>query len=189
MPGVALGLIAGYRGGTWIDQALMALLDAWRAFPSLILALALVATLGASIRNVIIAIVVVEMPSFSRLTRGQVLSSRENDYVMAARAMGAGPSRIMWRHIFPNIVAPLIVMAVVMVASAILVEASLSFLGLGVQPPNPSLGSMVRNGYPLLKAAPWYALIPGVAIFVTVLGAMLFGNGLRDAFDPTRRSR
>ncbi|MBI2866211.1 MAG: ABC transporter permease [Chloroflexi bacterium] len=187
--GVAVGLIAGYRGGSFLDQAIMAVLDAWRGFPSLVLALALIAALGPDLKYVILAIGATSIPQFARMVRGQVLSVRENDYVLAARALGAGVSRIMWRHVFPNVLAPIIVLAVVALAGAILSEAGLSFLGLGVRPPTPSWGLMVRGGYSHLEAAPWFSLIPGAAILMTVLGAMLLGNGLRDAFDPKRRGR
>ncbi|MBI2866595.1 MAG: ABC transporter permease, partial [Chloroflexi bacterium] len=164
-------------------------MDSWRAFPAILLALVLIAALGPDIENVMLAIGIVSIPSFARLTRGQTLSIRENEYIIAARAMGASPARIVSRHILPNVIAPVIAYTIVMLAYAILTEAGLSFLGLGVPPPTPSWGGMVRAGYPYLGTAPWYSLVPGMAIFVTVLGAQLFGNGVRDALDPTRRSR
>lgn len=187
--GVVIGLISGYKGGTWLDQVIMAIMDAWRAFPGIILALVLVAMLGPSLRNVFIAIGVGLAPAFARLTRGQVLSVRENDYVTAARALGASVPRIIFRHVFPNVTAPLLVMFVMDIAAAILAEAGLSFLGVGVRPPTPSWGGMVRAGYPHLEGAFYFSFFPGMAIFITVMGALLFGNGLRDALDPKRRGR
>jgi peptide/nickel transport system permease protein len=181
--GVLIGLIAGYNRG-WVDDLLMRMVDALYSFPALLLALAITAVLGPGLTNVMIAIGVVFTPGFARLVRGQALSVRERDFVMAARVTGAGPWRIMGLHIWPNITAPIIVQASLQVAAAIVIEAGLSFLGLGVQPPAPSWGSMLKEGYQYMEQAPWLAFAPGAAIFVTVLAFNLFGDGLRHALDP-----
>jgi peptide/nickel transport system permease protein len=184
--GVTIGLIAGYGGG-WIDDALMRLIDAVWSFPTLVLALAIAFVLGQGLVNAMVAIGVVFTPAFARLVRGQALSVRERDFVTAARALGARPGRIMVRHIWPNVVGAIIVQASLMVAQAIIVEAALSFLGLGVEPPQASWGSMLRAGYQYMERAPWLSLFPGAAIFVTVLGLNLLGDGLREALDPRLR--
>jgi len=181
--GVLIGLVAGYNGG-WIDDVLMRMVDALYSFPALLLALAITAILGPGLTNVMLAIGIVFTPAFARLVRGQALSVRERDFVTAARVTGAGPWRIMGRHIWPNITAPIIVQASLQVAAAIVIEAGLSFLGLGVQPPAPSWGSMLKEGYQYMEQAPWLAFAPGAAIFVTVLAFNLFGDGLRHALDP-----
>jgi peptide/nickel transport system permease protein len=181
--GVLIGLVAGYNGG-WIDDLLMRMVDALYSFPALLLALAITAILGPGLTNVMLAIGIVFTPAFARLVRGQALSVRERDFVVAARVTGAGPWRIMGRHIWPNITAPIIVQASLQVAAAIVIEAGLSFLGLGVQPPAPSWGSMLKEGYQYMEQAPWLAFAPGAAIFVTVLAFNLFGDGLRHALDP-----
>ncbi len=181
--GVLIGLVAGYNGG-WIDDVLMRMVDALYSFPALLLALAITAILGPGLTNVMLAIGIVFTPAFARLVRGQALSVRERDFVTAARVTGAGPWRIMGRHIWPNITAPIIVQASLQVAAAIVIEAGLSFLGLGVQPPAPSWGSMLKDGYQYMEQAPWLAFAPGAAIFVTVLAFNLFGDGLRHALDP-----
>jgi peptide/nickel transport system permease protein len=186
--GVVLGLLAGFYGG-WIDEALMRVMDAIHAFPALVLALAITAALGAGITNVMIAIGIVYMPSYARLVRGQVLSVRERDFVVAAQVLGAQPPRLMLRHIWPNVTAPIIVQASLNVSSAILTEASLSFLGLGVRPPTPSWGSSLQAGYQYLSVAPWLSLYPGLAIFIAVLGLNLLGDGLRQLLDPRLRAR
>jgi len=160
-----------------------------QAFPGLILALGITAALGPSIRNAMIAIGIVSMPAIARLTRAQVLSIREREFVHAARVIGATPLAIVIRHIWPNVTAPIIVQATLLVASAILTEASLSFLGVGVRPPEPSWGSMLRTGSQYLEVAPWLAFAPGVAIFATVLAFNFVGDGLRRALDPRLMSR
>ena len=181
--GVVLGLISGYLGRL-ADDVIMRFVDAVQAFPGLILALALAAALGPGIRNVMIAIGFVSMPAIARLTRGQALSVREREYVIAARVSGASPFVITLRHIWPNVTAPIIVQATLLVATAIVTEASLSFLGVGVQPPTPSWGAMLRTGSQYLEVAPWIAFAPGVAIFATVLAFNFIGDGLRRALDP-----
>jgi peptide/nickel transport system permease protein len=188
MAGVLIGLVAGlYRG--WIDEILMRVMDAIHAFPALVLALAITAALGTGIVNIMIAIGVVYMPSYARLVRGQVLSVRERDFVVAAQLLGAGIPRLMFLHIWPNVTAPIIVQASLNVSTAILSEASLSFLGLGVRPPTPSWGSSLQGGYQYLSTAPWLSIYPGLAIFIAVLGFNLFGDGLRQLLDPRLRGR
>jgi peptide/nickel transport system permease protein len=162
----------------------MRMIDAIYSFPALLLALAITAILGPSLTNAMLAIGVVFTPGFARLVRGQALSVREREFVMAARVTGARPWRIMTVHIWPNVTAAIVVQASLLVAAAIVVEAGLSFLGLGVQPPTPSWGSMLKEGYQYMEQAPWLAFGPGAAIFLTVLAFNLFGDGLRHALDP-----
>ena len=181
--GVPLGMLAGYVGGV-LDAAISRLTDAMLAIPFLILAIALAAFLGPSLGNAMIAIGVTATPIFVRLSRGQVLAVRAEEYVEAARAVGNPPARILLRHVLPNILPPVIVQATLAVAAAIIAEASLSFLGLGQQPPSPSWGSMLNTAQRFLTQAPWMAVFPGLAIFVTVLAFNLLGDGLRDALDP-----
>ena len=188
LAGVSIGLLAGYHGG-WIDDVLVLLVDALWSFPTLVLALAIAASLGPGLTNAMLAIGVVFTPIFARLVRGQTLSVRERDFVVAARALGAGPARIMLRHIWPNVTAPIIVQTSLLVASAIVVEAALSFLGLGIEPPTSSWGSMLKAGYQYMQQAPWLSFAPGTAIFVTVLAFNLLGDGLRRGLDPRLRQR
>jgi peptide/nickel transport system permease protein len=183
--GVPLGMLAGYVGG-WFDAVVGRLTDAMLAIPFLILAIALAAFLGPSLGNAMIAIGISATPIFVRLARGQVLAARAEDWVEAARAVGNSPARILLRHIFPNILPPVLVQATLAIAAAIIAEASLSFLGLGQQPPSPSWGSMLNTAQRFLTQAPWMAIFPGLAIFLTVLAFNLFGDGLRDALDPKR---
>ncbi len=184
--GVPLGMLAGYVGGL-LDAAISRLTDAMLAIPFLILAIALAAFLGPSLGNAMIAIGVTATPIFVRLSRGQVLAVRAEEYVEAARAVGNPPARILLRHILPNILPPVIVQATLAIAAAIIAEASLSFLGLGQQPPSPSWGSMLNTAQRFLTQAPWMAVFPGLAIFITVLAFNLLGDGLRDALDPRSR--
>jgi peptide/nickel transport system permease protein len=186
--GVSFGLLAGYAGGT-VDDVVMRVVDAVQAFPGLILALGITAALGPGIEKVMIAIGIVSMPAIARLTRAQALSIREREFVHAARVLGASPLKIVWRHIWPNVTAPIIVQATLLIASAILTEAGLSFLGVGVVPPTPTWGSMLRTGSQYLEVAPWLAFAPGVAIFATVLAFNFVGDGLRRALDPRLLSR
>lgn len=183
--GVPVGMLAGYLGG-WVDAIISRLTDAMLAVPFLILAIALAAFLGPSLGNAMIAIGITATPIFVRLARGQVLAARAEDYVEAARAVGNPPARILMRHILPNILPPVLVQATLAVAAAIIAEASLSFLGLGQQPPAPSWGSMLNTAQRFLTQAPWMAIFPGLAIFLTVLAFNLFGDALRDALDPRR---
>jgi len=184
--GVPLGLLAGYAGG-WIDAVLSRLVDAMLAIPFLILAIALSAFLGPSLRNAMIAIGVTATPVFVRLTRGQTLAAKVEDYVEAARAVGNPHWRIALRHVLPNIVPPLLVQMSLAIAGAIIAEAALSFLGLGQQPPAPSWGSMLNSAQRFIAQAPWMAFWPGFAIFAAVLSFNLLGDGLRDALDPRHR--
>lgn len=181
--GVPFGLISGYFGG-WIDQVISRVTDALLATPFLILAIALAAFLGPSLTNAMIAIGLSAMPVFVRLTRGQVLGVKTEDYVEGARAIGLTDTAIITRYILPNVFAPVLVQATLTVATAIIAEASLSFLGLGQQPPSPSWGSMLNVAKNFLTQAPWMAWWPGAAIFLVVLGFNLLGDGLRDALDP-----
>lgn len=183
--GVPIGMVAGYVGG-WLDAVISRITDAMLAVPFLILAIALAAFLGPSLGNAMIAIGVTATPIFVRLSRGQVLAARAEDYVEAARAVGNPPVRILLRHVLPNILPPVMVQATLAVAAAIIAEASLSFLGLGQQPPQPSWGSMLNTAQRFLTQAPWMAVFPGIAIFLTVLAFNLFGDGLRDVLDPKR---
>lgn len=181
--GVPFGLIAGYFGG-WVDMAVSRVTDALLAMPFLILAIALAAFLGPSLTNAMIAIGLSAMPVFVRLTRGQVLLVKTEDYVEGARAIGLTDTAIMARYILPNVFAPVLVQATLTVATAIIAEASLSFLGLGQQAPAPSWGSMLNVAKNFMTQAPWMAWWPGAAIFLVVLGFNLLGDGLRDALDP-----
>jgi peptide/nickel transport system permease protein len=183
--GVPIGLVSGYAGGA-LDATVMRIIDAMLAIPFLILAIALAAFLGPSLSNAMIAIGITQMPIFARLTRAQVLSVKHEDYIEAAHAIGNPQHRIVLRHILPNIVPPLLVQATLATAAAIIAEASLSFLGLGQQPPNPSWGSMLNTAKNFMAQAPWMAIWPGLAIFSLVLSLNLFGDGLRDALDPRR---
>lgn len=181
--GVPFGLIAGYFGG-WVDQFISRVTEALLAMPFLITAIALAAFLGPSLTNAMIAIGLSAMPIFVRLTRGQVLAVKTEDYVEGARSVGLGHVDIMLRYILPNVFAPIIVQATLTIATAIIAEASLSFLGLGQQPPAPSWGSMLNVAKNFLSQAPWMAMWPGMAIFLVVIGFNLLGDGLRDALDP-----
>ncbi|HVG77524.1 MAG TPA: ABC transporter permease [Patescibacteria group bacterium] len=181
--GVPVGLCAGYYRGA-LDQLVMRLTDAWLAFPFLILAIGLVTILGPSLTNATLAIGLGATPTYIRLTRGLVLSVSQEDYVRGARALGAGDLRVMARHILPNIVSAILVQATVAVPTAIIAEAVLSFLGLGVQPPAPSWGTMLNAAQQFLEQAPWMAYWPGLAIFLLALSFNLAGDGLRDVLDP-----
>ncbi len=184
--GMPVGLAAGFLGG-WIDAAISRLIDAFLACPFLILAIALAAFLGPSLTNAMIAIGVSATPIFARLTRGAVIHVKVEDYIEAARALGASPLRQALRHVLPNIAAPLIVQATLAIAAAVIAEASLSFLGLGQQPPAPSWGSMLNTAKNYVDNAPWMAIWPGLSIFLLVLSFNLLGDGLRDALDPRLR--
>ena len=184
--GGVLGLAAGYCGGR-IDGLVMRVMDAVLSFPPLVLALALGAVLGAGLGGVLLALGVVYTPTFARLMRGQVLTITARDYVDAARALGASGWRVALRHVVPNAINPIIVQASLSVAFAILAEASLSFLGLGIQPPQASWGSMINAGRGYLQQAPWIVFGPGAALFVTVVGLNFVGDAVRDALDPRTR--
>src|SRR5881628_1327661 len=186
LAGSLLGIAAGYSGGR-VDGLVMRLMDAVLSFPPLVLALALGAVLGAGLGGVLVALGVVYTPTFARLMRGQVLSVTARDYVDAARALGASGWRVAWRHVVPNAMNPIIVQASLSVAFAILAEASLSFLGLGIQPPQASWGSMINAGRGYLQQAPWIVFGPGAALFVTVVGLNFVGDAIRDGLDPRLR--
>jgi peptide/nickel transport system permease protein len=181
--GVPAGFVSGYYRG-FFDQLIMRLTDAWLSFPFLILAIGLVTILGPSLTNATLAIGLGATPLYIRLTRGLVLATEAHEYVHGARAMGAGDARVMARHIFPNIVSALLVQATVSIPTAIIAEAILSFLGLGVQPPRPSWGTMLNTAQQFLDSAPWMAWWPGLAIFTLTLSFNLAGDGLRDWLDP-----
>lgn len=185
--GVTVGLIAGYRGG-WVDTVFMRVVDVMFAFPVLLLALAVVAVLGPGITTTILAIGIVYTPIFARVSRASTLSVRVEPYVAVSRTMGTGHGYILRRHILPNIAGPLIVQTSLSLAFAILSEAALSFLGLGIQPPQPSLGRMIFDSQGFVTLAWWMAVFPGIAIFVAVLAFNLFGDGLRDVLDPRQRT-
>jgi len=181
--GIPLGIIAAYYGG-FMDNLIMRLVDIWVAFPNFLLALIISVILGPSVTNVVIALAIVRVPTQARVVRGTALSVKENEYVQAARAVGVKDQRVLFRHILPNCMAPVIVLGTLEVATAIIVEAALSFLGLGTQPPTPSWGWDLRANVVFIEDNPWIAIFPGIAIFITVLAFNMFGDGLRDALDP-----
>ena len=184
--GGAIGLVSGYLGGR-LDHVVMRVVDMMLAFPALLLALALMAGLGSSIFNVILAVTVAFLPRFTRLQRAVTLAVREREFVTAAVALGNSQGRVLLHHVAPNCLAPALVMLTVSAADAILVESSLSFLGLGVQPPAPTWGAVISDGRSFLQNAPWISGFSGAAIMITVLGLNLLGDGLRDLLDPTLR--
>ena len=184
--GIVLGAIAGYFGG-WADTIIMRICDILLAFPGILLAIAFVAVLGPSLNNVIIALSTIGWVGYARLVRGQVLKVREIEFVTAAKALGAQSFRVIFRHVLPNVINPVIVMATLGLAGAILSEAALSFLGLGVQPPTPSWGAMLSSGRQYLGLANHMAIFPGVAIMIAVMGLNFLGDGLIDALDPKYR--
>jgi peptide/nickel transport system permease protein len=186
--GTVLGLVGGYAGG-WPDLVIGRVMDVLFSFPTLILAIGIAAMLGPGLNNAALAIAVVYVPLFSRVARGPVIAEREKDHVVAARGLGAGWPRVVFRHILPNVLAPVIVQTSVSLAFAILIEASLSYLGLGTQPPDPSWGTMLNEGRTYLETAPWMSIFPGLAIMVAVFGFNLLGDGLRDVLDPQLRGR
>lgn len=187
-PGIALGLVAGYYGG-WLDRGIGWLVNVMLSFPAVLLALTIVAALGTGTFNVVIAVGVAAIPTYTRLVRGQVLSARRQAYVRAAIIVGNKPLRIVLRHILPNIFGPIIVLATLDVGWAILNASALSFLGLGVQPPTAEWGLMLNEGRGFLRDAPWVTTAPGLAIAITVLAANLLGDALRDILDPRQRTR
>jgi peptide/nickel transport system permease protein len=186
--GSALGLVAGFVGG-WSDLAIGRVMDVLFSFPTLVLAVAISAMLGPGLDNAVVAIAVVYVPLFCRVARGPVMAERAREHVSAAIALGAGSGRVIVRHILPNVLAPLIVQASVALAFAILTEASLSYVGLGTQPPDPSWGTMLNEGRTYLETAPWMSIFPGLAIMLAVFGFNLLGDGLRDMLDPKLRGR
>jgi peptide/nickel transport system permease protein len=188
LAGVLLGLAAG-SGRGWIDEVVMRLMDVLFAFPAVLLAITVMAILGRGVENAMIAIAIVYAPIFARVTRGAVMSVRDSEYVVAARALGQGHLRIVMMHVLPNSLGPIIVQTSLSLAFAILAEAALSFFGLGTQPPDPSWGRMLAEGRAYLQQAPWMGIFPGLAIMLSVLGFNLLGDGLRDVLDPRFRGR
>ena len=186
--GVPVGLLSGYYRGFWDEWVIMRITDAVQAFPFLILALALAATLGAGLGNAMLAIGIGFSPAYIRIVRAQVMTVTNQEYIQAARAIGARDGRILLRHVLPNSMAPLLVQTTLAMAAAILAEASLSFLGLGVQPPTPSWGQMLNVAHGYITFAPWLAYWPGLAIFAAVLAFNLLGDGVREALDPKMKS-
>ena len=186
--GSGLGLVAGFVGG-WTDLAIGRVMDILFSFPTLVLAVAISAMLGPGLNNAVVAIAVVYAPLFCRVARGPVMAERAREHVAAAIALGAGSGRVMFRHILPTILAPLLVQGSIALAFAILTEASLSYVGLGTQPPDPSWGTMLNEGRTYLETAPWMSIFPGLAIMLAVCGFNLMGDGLRDMLDPKLRGR
>ena len=184
--GVLLGATAGYSGGWW-DEVLMRVLDIWMAFPYIVLAIVLAWVIGPGLRNLILVIGIIRTPQFARIARGSVLTIKEMEFVEAARSVGQRSLLILWRHILPNCISPIIVYASLCVATAIGAESALSFLGLGIQPPTPSWGMMLAEGQRYMFDAFWIPTFPGIAISLTILGYNLLGDGLRDALDPRMR--
>jgi peptide/nickel transport system permease protein len=184
--GVSLGLAAGFYGG-WFDGLSMRFVDLLLAFPGILLALAIIAILGSSLTNLMIAVGIAAIPDYVRVTRGTVLSMKQREFVLAARVIGCRGPTIVLRHILPNVVAPVIVLATLGMAAAIITGSALSFLGLGIKPPTPEWGNMLAEGREFLQHAPWVAFFPGLAIMLTVLTINLLGDGLRDALDPRMR--
>jgi peptide/nickel transport system permease protein len=184
--GMSIGMLAGYFGG-WIQLILMRIIDGLMTFPMILLALVLAALLGGGLKNVIIAIGIAMLPGYARLMCGQVLTVKENDYILAERSMGAVNLRIMLRHILPNCIPPLIVLVTMQMGSAILAEAGLSFLGVGIEPPGAAWGTMINDGYQYLLTYPLLSFAPGIAIILVVFGFNMVGDGLRDALDPRLR--
>ncbi len=186
--GVTLGLLAGYLGG-WLDEVVMRVMDVFFALPAVLMAIVVMAILGRGVENAMIAIAIVYAPIFARVTRGAVISVRDREFINAAKALGQGRLRIMFAHVLPNALGPIIVQTSLSLAFAILAEAALSFFGLGTQPPDPSWGRMLSEGRAYLRQAPWMGIFPGLAIMVSVLGFNLLGDGLRDVLDPRYRGR
>ncbi len=185
--GTFLGVVAGYYG-RWIDLTISRIFDIMLAFPSILLAIAIVAILGPSLRNALIAIAIVNIPVFGRLVRSKVLSLKEEEFIMAARAQGMKHGRIILHHVLPNSLAPIIVQATLGFGTAILEAAALGFLGMGAQPPNPEWGKMLSDSRAFIQSAPWTVLFPGFSIMLIVLGFNLIGDGLRDALDPKMKN-
>ncbi|WP_320127813.1 ABC transporter permease [uncultured Sphaerochaeta sp.] len=185
--GIFMGIWAGFLGGRW-DNAIMRFADILFSFPSLLLAIFIMAILGENTFNVIIAIGIVYIPQFARISRGAIIALKSNEFIRAARSNGAGDTYILFKHLLPNSIAPIIVQISLSLSVAILLESALSFLGLGVQPPEPSWGNMLSSARKVMMLAPWTAIYPGLAIVILVLGFNLLGDGLRDILDPRLRN-
>lgn len=186
--GTAIGAIAGF-GRRWLDDVLMRFMDILLAFPYIVLAIALISILGPSVRNIVLVVAFTRIPQFARVARGTVVALRDAEYVVAARVVGESDSHILFRHVLPNIITPIVVLASLSMSTAILTESSLSFLGLGVQPPTATWGTMIGDGRSYIGDGFWISTVPGIAISLTILGFNLLGDGLRDALDPRLRSR
>ncbi len=184
--GTLLGLVAGYVGG-WVDTFIVWLMDIVLAFPGVLLAIVIVATLGPNLTNALIAIAVTQVPLYTRIVRSVVLSVRETEYVQAAKALGTNPLGVVFKHVLPNSLSPLIVQLTLSIGTAILDVAALGFLGLGAQPPQPEWGLMIRDGFTQFLRAPWMSIFPGIAIFLSVVGFNLLGDAIRDVLDPRLR--
>lgn len=186
--GLLLGMLAGF-GPTWLDRILVVIFDTMRSFPTIMFALAIVALIGPSLNTVIGVIILTSIPVYARVVRTQTLTLRERDFILAERAMGASTARILFRHILPNIAAPLLILASMDVPAVIGMEAGLSFLGLGVNPPNPSWGSILNDGYSYLRNSPWPIIAGGIPLILVTLGFTFFGESLRDILDPKLRQK
>ena len=182
--GISTGLLAGYWGG-WFDSVIMRTWDTLMAFPGILLGIAIAAILGPGLFNAGIAVGVLSMPSYARMARAGMLSERNRDYVVAAQSIGSGQMRIVFRHVLPNALAPILTQVALGMAGAVFLEAGMSFLGLGAQPPQPSWGSMIANSRAYLRIAPWYGIWPGAVITLFLIGLNALADGLRDALDPT----
>ncbi len=185
--GCFLGILAGYYG-KWVDAIISRIFDIMLAFPSILLAIAIVAVLGPSLKNALIAIAIINIPNFGRLIRSRVLSVKQEEYIVAAKAVGMSNNRILFRHVLPNSMAPIIVQGTLAIATAIIEAAALGFIGLGATAPEPEWGKMLSDARPFLMQAPWTMIFPGIAIMLTVLGFNLMGDGLRDALDPRMKN-
>ncbi len=183
--GIILGAMAGYWGG-WIDEIIMRIIDAMMSFPGILVAIMFIAVFGPGLVNTMIAIGIISIPNFARISRSGFIQYREFEFVKAAKSIGAGSFRIMFIHILPNIISPLIVAASLGFATSILAESALSYLGLGVQPPHPSWGRMLNEAQSYMMMAPWYAVAPGIMITISVLGFNILGDGIRDLLDPRK---
>ncbi len=181
--GLVLGMIAGY-GPRWLDNAIVLLFDAVRSFPTIMFALAMVTLLGPSLGTIIMVIVVASIPVYGRIVRIQTMSIKETEFVLAERALGAGPIRILFSHILPNVIGPLLILASMEIPVVITIEAGLSFLGLGVRPPTPTWGSILQDGYQYIRDTPWLVVAGGLPLILTTIGFTFLGEALRDAFDP-----
>lgn len=184
--GLALGMIAGY-GPRWLDNLLLLLFDTIRSFPTIVIALGVVALTGPSLSMVMVIVVVITIPSFARLTRTSTLAMRNAEFIVAERSLGAGPVRILWHHVLPNVIGPLLILAAMDVPVVVTIEAGLSFLGLGVLPPTASWGSILNEGYTMIRDTPWPIIAGGVPLVLTTLGFTFLGEALRDVFDPRLR--
>lgn len=184
--GILIGTIAGY-GSRWLDNLILFVLDSVRTFPTILLAMVIVTVVGPSIKTVIIIVIISMMPGYARIIRTQTLSIRHREYIQTERSLGAGPFRIIWHHVLPNILAPLIVIACMDIPTVIAIEAGLSFLGLGIRPPTPSWGTILQDGYAFIRNTPWLLVAASIPLVCTTLGFTFLGEALRDRLDPKSR--